>query len=541
VLLPVTGLLIAQFFSALLVLYRMEVDEDFRLRRFVNRTVAQSSRQILTKDISRIPRFAGNLARILGISRMLLVERDARGRLAVLDSTGGTQADIAEGRRLQKRLLRKAETSDMPIDAAALVPDWDGEAKLAFLGEGASDLFWIYAFPPGHDDGAAETFAASLASGYRAILDLHRESSPSTGRERRYRPVDDWAGSAVELATGHGDRIMGGLDELETAIVVFHRIGFPLHANVRMVALYGLAGLQLAETSIPDLVEGLTDLDRAKIDASLKDLLLDGGELRVACRAIDARARILRVVAPPPSETRPETALVVEVIDTTEFRRLAELRLSVTHFLDTQMRNDLEAIVLAARIGSDPRLGRDKLERVFGQLGAATQRAIGRLEAVASRVPDERSLALGEPYPIEPCEVVRRACAQAAPLAEELGVKFDTQMPELSGFVNAEPGALTELVEALLRIVATDTPKGETVSVVLHEQETRTTLTITGGIGMPFDRLYAAIDPAASDAPPQFRAASVGMAAALRWGAMVSHSSGVGKGFRFLIDMARIQ
>lgn len=540
-LLPVTGLLVAQMLSAFLVLYRMEIDEDFRLRRFVNRTVAESSRHILTKDLARIPRFAGNLARILGIERMLLVEHDLRGGLEVLDSRGGAQEDVVASRRVIRRLLRKASEASEPLDAAPLVPGWPAESKVAFLGEGRSDLFWIYAFPPGHDDSAAERFAASLAAGYRAILDLHRESSPSAGLQRRYRPVDDWAGSAVELATTHGNRIMGGLDELETAVMVFHRIGFPLHANVKMAALYGLAGLQLADTSIPELVEALTDLDREKIDAALRELLLDGGEMRMACRTLDTRARVLRMVAAPASEAHPEPAIVVEVFDTTEFRRLAELQRSVTHFLDTQMRNDLEAITLAVRIGSDPRMERSKLERVFGQLEAATRRAIGRLENMANRVPDERSLALGEPYPVEPCEVVRTACALAAPLAEELGVAIDVRMPDLSGFVNAEPGTLTQLVEALLRIVATDTPKGEAVGVLLQEHEARTTLAITGGIGMPFDRLYAAIEPNAADAPPQFRAASRGMAAALHWGAMVSHSSGVGKGYRFIIDMARIQ
>jgi hypothetical protein len=58
---------------------------------------------------------------------------------------------------------------------------------------------------------------------------------------------------------------------------------------------------------------------------------------------------------------------------------------------------------------------------------------------------------------------------------------------------------------------------------------------------MAFDRLYAALGAAKDDAPAPFWSISRGITEATRWGAMVTYSSGVGQGYKFVIVLRRIE
>ena len=542
VLVPVSALLIAQLVSALLVLHRGELEEDRRLRRFVTETINRSSRQTLSKDQGRLPDFLAASAPILGITRFLLLEDRGRGRIAIRAAEGAGLDALASGRR-RKALLRSARRASGPVNGAALVPGWDGPVQLAALGPGQvgglSQTYWLYSFAPDKAHPEARQAAAAMVSDYRAIQQLRSDLSEGSGQGSDNRTIDQWAGGAVSLISDHGDQISTGMDGLETAIMVFHAIGFPVHANRPMARLYELTGLSLAETTLPTLIASLTGLDEGRISASINDLLLYGGEMRVNCRDLDTRTRQLRVAAPRTTAGGQRT-IVVEAVDVTEPQRLAELRLTVTNLLDVNIRNDLEAINFAVAVARDQRLDRERLSKVLDQIERVTQRSTSRLVDMTPFMQPASSDPLSQAYPIDVAAAMREARALVAPFAHELGVKIDAQIPEVSGYSISDPRILVELVQGVLNTIIADTPQGEAVHLHMLELPERTKVTISGGIGMGFGRLYAALEAAESLPPGAIRAIGRGIGAAPGWGGIVSYSSEVGRGYRFVIDLRRI-
>lgn len=539
-LLPITALALALPLAALLVLQRAELDEDRSLRRFVTQTINLNSRQVLLTDLGRLPGFLASTAPLLGIDRYAIYEDLGRGRIDVLSSGGEQDADLPGEVQPRRSAQRLAMRSGQPASAEAVAPHWGGVPQIAALGPAHGQTFWLYRFAEGRGDATARDVAAALARDYRAIQQLRADLSAGSDQSREYRPADEWAGGAVDLIARQGRQVAGGMDGLETAIMVFHPIGFPIHANVPMARLYERIGMPLADTTLPALLAALTELEPGRIDLVLNELALHGGEMRIRCRDLDTRARLVRVAAArDPAGEGPGT-LVVEAIDVTEPQRLAQLRLSISNLLDVNIRNDLEAIAFAVAMARNPKLDRSRLDRALAQIDMAALRAAARLDEMAPHMHQRPDGELSESYPIDAGAALREACDLVAGQARELNVGMAVEAPAIAGFTIADPRILVEMIEAMLQIVIADTPQGEAIKVSLIEEAKRTQLTISGGIGMAFQRLYAALETAERLAPGPFRTISRGMAASLGWGAVVSYSSEVNRGYRFVIDLRRI-
>jgi signal transduction histidine kinase len=232
--------------------------------------------------------------------------------------------------------------------------------------------------------------------------------------------------------------------------------------------------------------------------------------------------------------------LSVEVIDVSEPRRLAQLRLSISSLLDVNIRNDLEAIGFALATARSGKLDPARQDRVLGQIDAAAVRAADRLDAISPHLRSDIGEGPGESFPIDAIAAVREALELVEALAESHAIQFHSEVPAISGFAIADPKLLTEMVEAMLQVVIADCAPGEAVRIDLVEATESTRITVSGGIGMAFERLYAALELSEAAGHGAFGSIARGMAAALGWGAVVSYSSQVGKGYRFVIELRRI-
>lgn len=537
-LVPVTALLLSLPMSALLVLLRAELSEDRNLRRFVTQAINLSSHQILLKDLGRMPEFLGSTAEILGIERHLVFEQ--RGReLVPVSALNASLDDLAAPRSELLAALRWAARAGQPVDGSVLVPGWPGVTRLASLGPGEGHRYWLFGFPETAPSAALHT-AGAIAADFRAIQQLRVDLGAGSHRSMGYRPADEWAGGAVRLVADHAALVASGIDGLETAVIVFHPIGYPLHANLTMAALYDALGLVLADTSLPRLIEALTGLEPVRIATSLSDLLLHGGEMRVDCREIDTRKRQLRVATRREASSEMPRTLSLEVIDVSEPRRLAQLRLSLSSMLDVNIRNDLEAIAFALAVARSGKRDAARQDKVLSQIEAAAGRTASRLDSISPHLRAEFGEEQSESFPIDAMAAVREACDLAEPLAATHGIKLFVKLPAIAGFSIADPKLLTEMIEAMLQIVIADCAPGETARVELVEAAELTRIVVSGGIGMAFERLYAALEMNNTGNHGPFGNIARGMAAALGWGAVVTYSSQVGKGYRFAIELRRI-
>ena len=125
-------------------------------------------------------------------------------------------------------------------------------------------------------------------------------------------------------------------------------------------------------------------------------------------------------------------------------------------------------------------------------------------------------------------------------MAEELEVGIDIQLPAMSGFTIAEPRALGDMLEAMLRVVVADTPQGETVTVRLEEKNTETQVHISGGFGIGFGRLVYLLTKGEDQSVGEYRQINRGIARTAKWGGSVSYWGREANGFGFNVKLRRI-
>ncbi|GAA4642215.1 hypothetical protein GCM10023115_04400 [Pontixanthobacter gangjinensis] len=379
-----------------------------------------------------------------------------------------------------------------------------------------------------------------MASSIKDIQRWRSDLSSGSGVRKQAKYLDDRVASAANLITIQGEQIRNGLDSLNTAVMIFHMIGYPIQSNTRMSNLYGEAEISLADSNLTDVIAAFTQLEIEQIERIISDILLNGGEMRIPMREIGTRQRILRVAAPTRQDRAWERVIVIEAIDISDLDQLAELRLAVGMFIDKQLRNDLEAIGLGANIAADPRLKPTALAKVIGRIRDVATRATDRLETVAQLLSDSPVDTPGPCYPIDALKAVTKAIDRARPLANEMQVQIDADLPGISGFTMAEPLMLSDMVEAMLRLVILDTTLGGTVKILLDEQPDQSWIRIQGGFGIPFERLCESFDASAKDVPSEYQIIAAGILEALAWRGGVSYWSAVGTGYRFNIQLRRI-
>lgn len=518
-LLPLTALLLAPWLVSFALVLLRESSQDRRLEAAASRAVQHSFRRSALREGARLPEFLGVAARIAGVERSLLVAVRPNGQLEEVQANNAALDDLALSHRQLATALGGMRRKGASFAAEEFLPQWPGQARVCWLGGAQGDLYWFYSQPVGSTPRKSAQLVRAIVASFRELFRWRSDLNARSHNDERFSPIDDKVASAIALIAQQSEQVRHGFDALDTAVVIFHLIGSPLHANARMQEIYQQAGLSVAETDLPHALLELTDLDETRIHAMLHDLLIHGGEMRVPMREIGPEERMIRVAAPHSLAKGEERVLVVEAIDVADFHRAADLRQAVAMYIDLQLRNDFEAILLGAELAADDRVGREQLGPIVRRIAETARRGTGRLDEVAELTRGSASQVVDASYPIEARKVVTEAVQRVSDFADELSVEIQAQIPGISGFTIAEPVRLREMIEAMLRVVIADTPQGEKVRLVLDEFDHHTRIRISGGFGIGFERLVNLLDAGPEKASGDYRAIAQGMEQSRQWNA----------------------
>ena len=541
ILLPVAGLIATAWTVTFVAIVMRETSQDLMLERSASRAIETSFDRSALREGVRLPEFLGSAARYAGIERSLLLEQAPDGIVRALAEQNASIDDIAASKSRLNAFLKTVRRKGGLHDASDLVPDWEGDTRIAWVGSNTTRLFWLHSRETHLTTARTERLMDGIMSGFR---ELFRWRAELGGRARR-QTIDKRVSSAIRLVASESAQVRGGFDAIDTAVVVFHLLGSPLHANAAMQALYAEAGLDVYDTSLADALLALTDLEERRVHAMIENLMIDGTEMRMPMRQLAdtdrPSERLLRIAAPRSSSRRSDASvdqvLVLEAIDMRDANRAANLRKAVAKFIDLQLRNDFEAIMLGSQLAGNPRLASEQVRGVVEQIDATARRATGRLNEVAALVRAETADLLEACYPVDATAIVQDAVGKAQPLAADLGVEISVEHPGLSGFTLAEPSGLTDLLVAMLRVVIADTPQGESVTCRLEEQRGHTRIAISGGFGIGFGRLLWLVSNYEDHAVGEYRVIGEGIAKVTRWSASVSYWGSETGGFGFNVDL----
>ena len=539
-LLPVTALLLIPWLVTFQRVLLREASQDRRLENAASRAMQHSFGRSALREGARLPEFLGTAARIAGIEKSLLIEQLPNGRIAEVFAQAAQLVDFEADKRQMTHAFDRVRGSSLSIPAQQLVPGWGQPARMSWLGTAQGDLFWIHAVPQNQFLRKSQRLVRAMTSSFRELFRWRTDLNARSRHDERHVPIDDRVASAIALISRESEQVRHGIDALDTAVVIFHLIGSPLHANAMMHEIFRLAGLALAETDLPLALRRLTHLDEARIDAVLQDLLLNGGEMRIPMRETGGGERMIRLAVPERLGKREGRVLVLEAIDVANLNRAADLRQAVALYIDAQLRNDLEAILIGADVAMDPRITSEQLKPVIRRIADTARRGTSRLDEVTGLTRASNSQTVDACYPLDARRLVLEARARVADFAQDLAVRIDADIPGISGFTMAEPRALGDMLGAMLRVVLADTPRGEAVRLKLEERDERTKIRITGGFGIGFERLVDLLSGSPDEAVGDFKLIAEGMARALQWDASVSYWGREADGFGFNVDLRRI-
>jgi hypothetical protein len=539
-LLPLTAMLAAPWLVAFLRVLGRERRQDRRLEDSAARAVQHAFGRSALREGARLPEFLRDAARLAAVDQSLLIERRSDGQIGALTAHNAELSDITLSPAELEPMLDRLRRRPAAIAADTIVPGWTGQARMTWLGGTGRDLYWLYTLPQTGNVRRSAFLVRAIAGSFRELFRWRAHLNSRDRLDERFVPVDSKVASAISLIAQSSDQIRHGFDTVGTAVMIFHMVGSPLHANAPMQDLYRQAGLAVSETSLVEALLALTELDGERIDAMLQDLLLHGGEMRVPMRQLGPEERIFRVAAPSRIARSRERVIVLEAIDVSELHRAADLRQAVALFMDLQLRNDFEAIMLGSELASDPRVTVEQVRPIVSRITETTRRAIDRLDEVAELVRADIWNLAESSYPVDARSVVIDAVERSQEFAQELSVELVTELPGASGFTIAEPAALGAMMRAMLRVLIADTPQGDTVRLTLEELEERTHIRISGGFGIALERLLQLLSGQEGEALGEFRAISDGMSKAVQWDASVSYWGREADGFGFNIDLRRI-
>lgn len=537
---PVTALVLVPWLVTFQRVLLREASQDRRLESAASRAMQHSFVRSALREGARLPEYLGTAARIAGIGQSLLIEQLPGGRIEEVFAQSARLADLDADPRILARAFDRLRGSSLSIAAQQLVPGWRQPARMSWLGTARGDLFWIHGIPQTAFLRKSQRLVRAMTTSFRELFRWRTDLNARARHDERHAPIDDRVASAIALISRESEQVHHGIDALDTAVAIFHLIGSPLHANARMRDIFRAAGLGLAETDLPLALRGLTDLDEARIDAAIQNLLLNGGEMRIPMRELGRDERMIRLAVPERLGKREGRVLVLEAIDVSSLNRAADLRQAVATYIDAQLRNDLEAILLGADLAMDPRIKGEQLKPLVGRIADIARRGTGRLNEVTGLTRASNSQTAEVCYPLDARKLVLEARSQVAEFAQELAVGIDADIPGISGFTMAEPRALGEMLGAMLRVVLADTPRGEAVVLKLEELEGRTRIRIAGGFGIAFERLVELLSGSPDEAVGDFKLVAEGMARALQWDASVSYWGREADGFGFTVDLRRI-
>ncbi|MEM8725672.1 MAG: hypothetical protein AAGE86_09145 [Pseudomonadota bacterium] len=489
------------------------------------------------REGARLPQFLGSAAQYAGVERSLLVELMPDGKLEAVAANNASIDDIAIGPKKLGIILKDLRETFTVRDADDIVPGWEGDARIGWVGAGDQHLFWLHTRPATTTPGKSAHLVRAIVTSFRELFRWRADLNARESQESRYLPVDNKVASAIALVANESEQVRRGFDTIDTAVIIFHLIGSPLHANEAMQELYREAGLNLFDTSLSKALLALTELDEERVEALIEDLMLNGSEMRMPMRDLGRSERMLRLAAPARNAHGADRILVLEAIDMRDVNRAADLRKAVAKFIDLQLRNDFEAILLGSQLASDERLGGEQVRSVVERISETARRATGRLDEVASLVRSETRDLTEACYPVDATSVVKDAVARASGLANELGVTIEADHPGVSGFTLAEPVALADMLVAMLRVVIADTPQNGVVKIKLEELQGRTHIRISGGFGIGFDRLLWLMANYEEGAVGEYKVIGEGMATVTRWSASVSYWGSQANGFGFNVDL----
>lgn len=459
---------------------------------------------------------------------------------------------VAEGGpiRLPRPYLRRQ--GDDPEDQY-LVP-------LLFAGEVMG--FWAFGIDPAKA-AAVPSFLSMVADYASQISEMlyHRErwleeqAAKSHGL-RRYLAMEAWQvdyqslSHAVRLLEKRLLSLENVFNGIGTATVLYDLFGRVVQVNARMQELTQGADLRIFDRMAVEVVSAISGVSLPQAREYLYYVVLDRAVITLPAPAVSDDERTYVLSVRPlmyRGEDTGETAeahpfrlggVLIELTDITLIDTLCRLKEHLVQRVGSQLRHDVDDIIVAAGQLRDPGLGGDRRREVARLLDERIAAAKGVLEETQRWLEVDIDVGTLECYPIDPRRPVVAALKGLEREARSRGVELALEVPDVLRLAMSEPVALERLVRSIVGLLIADATEGSRVQVAIDERELAVCFVFRNtGFGIPDERLQDYLFGAGEVTTEEFRRLRRSARQVQQWGGTLTAESTVGAGMRFEVRL----
>jgi len=503
----------------------------------------------------------------LDLDRMIFLEtQPQKTTLREVKALNCSFADISERRRDWDRppYLTAIEAGRPVRVESYLRKAFDREEQYLTPLLFGSEILGFWAFGVDSGKSAAIPDFESVIEDYATLIGelLHQRRQGHAGRSwidraeaylthERTESLFEQLKAVIEVLEARLRQVEGLLTSISTATVVYDLFGRVLHINDRMLEILEKERLNPHKITALDLLTALSEYDLGRARKILRHVIMDQQVITLPV-TLRGRKKSRFVMHLHPLQVNPaekgEDALkalsgkcvLCELVDTTAFTGLFEMKEKLTARLGQQLRNDLASIDLSSSLLGSTTLSADQRKHISQIIHDKVSRTMDVLVECQQYLTLDGELESVERFPVNSQEALAEAVAQVEPLITGRGIGVTVDQPQLMSFVLASGDNLRALFLAALKLLGADASDGGTIHVTVSESEDVVSFHFrNSGFGMPNDRFQEYLLGDKTLASEELRTLREGMTWAKAWGGEVEAASEVGVGTEVVVRLVK--
>ncbi|MGM0545005.1 MAG: hypothetical protein ACQERP_14190, partial [Pseudomonadota bacterium] len=341
-------------------------------------------------------------------------------------------------------------------------------------------------------------------------------------------------------------------NSLHTSTILYDLFGQVMQVNRKMEELVRRSGLSVFSMTAADAIATLGGMPLSTAREHLQHMVLTDESLTFAANLPGVEGAFSLNVRPlkgAEEETSSQTVtpfrihgFLLELVDVTHLVRLERLKDELGNKISAELRNQLEAALLAAELGrQDDVATTDKVafgelvERKLQQMSHTLTRSQNILNAVQdiSRLSD---------FPVNVTALAEDMARRWEPRLATRELAFELESPPFNAFVRVDVTQIENTLDAVVTVLADDASPGGVIRLNLEEKHEDNTFWTTfifenTGYGMPEERLQAAMTDSARATTPAMHRLQQAANQVTLWGGELKATTAIGEGIRFEIRL----
>ncbi|MEM7233512.1 MAG: hypothetical protein AAF517_15145, partial [Planctomycetota bacterium] len=357
--------------------------------------------------------------------------------------------------------------------------------------------------------------------------------------------------SAVEVLDSRVRQLERLLGDISTATVVYDLFGRVLHINDRMLKLLEGERFSPFKMTALDLVASVSDYDLAKSRKILRHVIVEQQVMTIPVTLSRSKDRRYVMHLHPLQINTLEgdgdalrelsgKSILCELVDTTSFTGVFEMKEKLATRLGLQLRNDLASIDLSSSLLGNPNLSADQRQHISQIIHDKVTRTMDVLVECQSYLTANSESEQIDRFPVDSQQSFAAAADEAKPLLEMRDMELVVEEPKLMSYVLASSESLQVVFTAILRLLVSDATDSSKLAVAITESEDLVNYEFKNeGFGIPDDRFQEYLFGDKTLATDELKTLREGISWVEAWGGELEATSEVGAGIEVHVRLVK--